>query len=103
MDYSIQLLSDLLTSSIGHNLFESAKRLRLPELPAFALEHLPNRNSLIYGELYGISKEASTIYRATLRYEGKHLHTFCFSEALLCIASLISIHHFAAHVQVLVR
>ncbi|CAD6249220.1 unnamed protein product [Miscanthus lutarioriparius] len=53
----------------GHNLFESAKRLRLPELPAFALEHLPNRNSLIYGELYGISKEASTIYRATLRYE----------------------------------
>lgn len=72
----MQLLSDLLTTSIGHNLFESAKRLRLPELPAFALEHLPNRNSLIYGDLYGISKEASTIYRATLRYEGKHLHTF---------------------------
>jgi alpha-aminoadipic semialdehyde synthase len=62
----------------GSSLYESAKRLRLPELPAFALEHLPNRNSLIYGDLYGISKEASTIYRATLRYEG--LCTFCSSE-----------------------
>jgi hypothetical protein len=103
MDYSTQLLSDLLTTPIGHNLYESAKRLRLPELPAFALEHLPNRNSLIYGDLYGISKEASTIYRATLCYEGKHLHTFCFTEAFLFIASPISICHFAAHVQVLVR
>uniref|UniRef100_A0A0D9VLW6 Saccharopine dehydrogenase (NAD(+), L-glutamate-forming) n=1 Tax=Leersia perrieri TaxID=77586 RepID=A0A0D9VLW6_9ORYZ len=55
----------------GDKLYESAQRLRLPELPAFALEHLPNRNSLIYGDLYGISKEASTVYRATLRYEGK--------------------------------
>ncbi|XP_062220508.1 alpha-aminoadipic semialdehyde synthase-like isoform X1 [Phragmites australis] len=54
----------------GNKLYNSAKRLRLPELPAFALEHLPNRNSLIYGDLYGISKEASTVYRATLRYEG---------------------------------
>ncbi|KAK3159292.1 hypothetical protein QOZ80_2AG0148270 [Eleusine coracana subsp. coracana] len=62
----------------GNTLFDSAKRLRLPELPAFALEHLPNRNSLIYGELYGISKEASTVYRATLRYEG-----FCEIMAIL--------------------
>ncbi|KAL6911598.1 hypothetical protein ACP4OV_000403 [Aristida adscensionis] len=54
----------------GNELFDSAKRFRLPELPAFALEHLPNRNSLMYGDLYGISKEASTVYRATLRYEG---------------------------------
>ncbi|VAI61785.1 unnamed protein product [Triticum turgidum subsp. durum] len=45
----------------GSKLYESAKRLRLPELPAFALEHLPNRNSLMYGDLYGISKEASTV------------------------------------------
>uniref|UniRef100_A0A0E0CS97 Saccharopine dehydrogenase (NAD(+), L-glutamate-forming) n=1 Tax=Oryza meridionalis TaxID=40149 RepID=A0A0E0CS97_9ORYZ len=52
----------------GDKLYESAKRLRLPELPAFALEHLPNRNSLMYGDLYGISKEASTVYRATLRF-----------------------------------
>ncbi|AQK56126.1 Lysine-ketoglutarate reductase/saccharopine dehydrogenase1 [Zea mays] len=63
----------------GHNLYESAKRLRLRELPAFALEHLPNRNSLIYGDLYGISKEASTIYRATLRYEG-------FSEIMVTLS-----------------
>ncbi len=39
-------------------------------MPAFALERLPNRDSLSYGNLYGIDKEASTIFRATLRYEG---------------------------------
>ncbi|KAF8730179.1 hypothetical protein HU200_017151 [Digitaria exilis] len=65
----------------GSNLYESAKRLRLPELPAFALEHLPNRNSLIYGDLYGISNEASTVYRATLRYEG-------FSEIMATLSKI---------------
>jgi saccharopine dehydrogenase-like NADP-dependent oxidoreductase len=33
------------------------------------LEVLPNRNSLKYGELYGIP-DASTIFRGTLRYQG---------------------------------
>jgi hypothetical protein len=65
-------MSNLIANSTGNSLYDSAKRLRLPEFPAFALEHLPNRNSLIYGDLYGVSKEASTIYRATLRYEGKN-------------------------------
>ncbi|KAG2662088.1 hypothetical protein PVAP13_1KG526730 [Panicum virgatum] len=65
----------------GSSLYESAKRLRLPGLPAFALEHLPNRNSLIYGDLYGISEEASTIYRATLRYEG-------FSEIMATLSKI---------------
>lgn len=46
-------------------------RFRIPDLPAFALECLPNRNSLVYGDLYGIADEASTIFRGTLRYEGK--------------------------------
>lgn len=55
--------------------------LRLPEVPAFALEHLPNRNSLMYGDLYGISKEASTVYRATLRYEG-------FSDIMAVLAKI---------------
>lgn len=96
-------MNDLLTTSTGSYLYESAKRLRLPELPAFALEHLPNRNSLIYGDLYGISNEASTVYRATLRYEGKHLCTFCFSDTFLCISSLISTHHFVEYAQVLAR
>ncbi|KAK6934630.1 Alanine dehydrogenase/pyridine nucleotide transhydrogenase, N-terminal [Dillenia turbinata] len=54
----------------GDNLYDSAVRLRIPHLPAFALECLPNRNSLVYGELYGIEHEASTIFRGTLRYEG---------------------------------
>ncbi|KAM0874703.1 hypothetical protein ACQ4PT_037255 [Festuca glaucescens] len=65
----------------GSKLYESAKRIRLPELPAFALEHLPNRNSLMYGDLYGISKEASTVYRSTLRYEG-------FSEIMAILAKI---------------
>ena len=38
-------------------------------LPGFHLEGYPNRDSTIYGELYGIS-EASTIVRGTLRYKG---------------------------------
>ncbi|GFP97632.1 alpha-aminoadipic semialdehyde synthase [Phtheirospermum japonicum] len=47
----------------GDKLYDSALRLRLPDFPAFALECLPNRNSLVYGELYGIENEASTIFR----------------------------------------
>ncbi|KAK3013616.1 hypothetical protein RJ639_009319 [Escallonia herrerae] len=54
----------------GENLYDSAISLRIPDLPAFALECLPNRNSLIYGDLYGIGHEAATIFRGTLRYEG---------------------------------
>ncbi|MCO5591337.1 hypothetical protein L7F22_045319 [Adiantum nelumboides] len=54
----------------GEELFSSAVPVRLPKLPAFALERLPNRDSLQYGDLYGISLEASTVFRATLRYEG---------------------------------
>ncbi|XP_078157714.1 lysine-ketoglutarate reductase/saccharopine dehydrogenase bifunctional enzyme isoform X2 [Carex rostrata] len=65
----------------GKELYDSAKSFRLSDLPAFALEHLPNRNSLIYGDLYGISKEASTIYRATLRYEG-------FSEIMATLGKI---------------
>lgn len=54
----------------GDDLYDSATRFRIPDLPAFALECLPNRNSLVYGDLYGIGNEASTIFRGTLRYEG---------------------------------
>ncbi|XP_027072191.1 alpha-aminoadipic semialdehyde synthase isoform X1 [Coffea arabica] len=54
----------------GDHLYDSASRIRLADLPAFALECLPNRNSLLYGELYGIENEASTVFRGTLRYEG---------------------------------
>lgn len=54
----------------GEKLFSTALPVRLRNTPAFALERLPNRDSLKYGDLYGISKEASTIFRATLRYQG---------------------------------
>lgn len=61
---------DKIVNVPGDKLFSSAIRLQLPKLPAFALERLPNRDSLQYGDLYGISEEASTVFRATLRYEG---------------------------------
>lgn len=54
----------------GDSLYDSAVRVRLHDFPAFALECFPNRNSLVYGEVYGIEQEASTIFRGTLRYEG---------------------------------
>ncbi|KAK4478988.1 hypothetical protein RD792_014495 [Penstemon davidsonii] len=54
----------------GDNLYDSASKFRISDFPAFALECLPNRNSLVYGDLYGIQNEASTIFRGTLRYEG---------------------------------
>ena len=48
-------------------------------LPGFHLEGYPNRDSTIYGELYGIS-EASTIVRGTLRYKGRSLHFILLSD-----------------------
>ncbi|KAK1280738.1 Alpha-aminoadipic semialdehyde synthase [Acorus gramineus] len=65
----------------GNELYDSARIFRIPNLPAFALECLPNRNSLIYGDLYGIGDEASTIFRGTLRYEG-------FSQIMGCLAKI---------------
>ncbi|KAK6236637.1 Saccharopine dehydrogenase [Theobroma cacao] len=65
----------------GDDLYDSAVRFRIPELPAFALECLPNRNSLTYGEMYGIGHEASTIFRGTLRFEG-------FSEIMGTLARI---------------
>lgn len=51
----------------GGKLFETAKPMHV--LPAFALEVLPNRNSLSYGDLYGLP-QLETIFRGTLRYQG---------------------------------
>jgi len=52
----------------GTSLFDSARRLSING-PALALEMLPNRNSLLYREAYGL-EAASTIFRGTLRYAG---------------------------------
>lgn len=65
----------------GHDLYDSASKLRIPNFPAFSFECLPNRNSLVYGDLYGIGEEASTVFRGTLRYEG-------FSETMGTLAKL---------------
>ncbi|XP_049934665.1 alpha-aminoadipic semialdehyde synthase isoform X2 [Nymphaea colorata] len=59
-----------LDPGIGDELYDFATTIRFPHLPAFALEYIPNRDSLVYGRLYGIIDEASTILRGTLRYEG---------------------------------
>ena len=45
-----------------------AKRLHI--LPGFALEGIPNRDSVKYADLYGIAAEAHTVFRGSLRYEG---------------------------------
>ncbi|TMW55077.1 hypothetical protein Poli38472_013839 [Pythium oligandrum] len=51
----------------GEDLLKSNERVNF--LPAFAIEQIPNRNSLPYSEIYGIP-EAHSIFRGTLRYAG---------------------------------
>ncbi|KAJ4837985.1 hypothetical protein Tsubulata_043191 [Turnera subulata] len=68
----------------GDKLYDSAFKFRIPDLPAFALECLPNRDSLVYGKLYGIENEASTIFRGTLRYEAQ-IEMRMLSKPLGCI------------------
>ncbi|KAL2461012.1 lysine-ketoglutarate reductase/saccharopine dehydrogenase bifunctional enzyme [Abeliophyllum distichum] len=64
----------------GEDLYVSAKKLRIADFPAFALECLPNRDFLVYDDLYGIGNEASTIFCGTLRYEGKICFWSMFSH-----------------------
>lgn len=44
---------------------------KLDILPGFALEGIPNRDSVKYADLYGIAAEAQTVFRGSLRYHGK--------------------------------
>lgn len=53
----------------GTNLLNSARPIDIRN-PAFSLEQLPNRNSLPYGDIYGLDDAALTVYRGTLRYAG---------------------------------
>lgn len=43
---------------------------KLDFLPGFALEGIPNRDSVKYADLYGIAAEAHTVFRGSLRYHG---------------------------------
>lgn len=61
------LLDGKITDVAGENLLENAQEFNA--WPALNLECLPNRNSLVYGEKYGIGS-AATIFRGTLRYCG---------------------------------
>lgn len=51
----------------GVDLLKSNKRVNF--LPAFAIEQIPNRDSLPYADIYGIP-DAHSIFRGTLRYAG---------------------------------
>lgn len=68
--FTISSLFYFICKLAGDSLYDSAVKFQIPDLPAFALECLPNRNSLVYGDIYGIAQEASSIFRGTLRYEG---------------------------------
>jgi len=52
----------------GMELFKKSQKLNI--FPAFALEGVPNRNSLAYAEEYNI-QNAETVFRGTLRYNVK--------------------------------
>lgn len=47
---------------------------KLDILPGFALEGIPNRDSVKYADLYGIAAEAQTIFRGSLRYHGEKIN-----------------------------
>lgn len=49
------------------SLFKNPQQVSI--YPAFALEVLPNRDSISYKDVYGL-KDAHTIFRGTLRYQG---------------------------------
>jgi len=51
------------------DLLASVKPFRMHNLPSLALEQLPNRDSTLYEEKYGI-QGVETCFRGTLRYEG---------------------------------
>lgn len=54
----------------GSDLLNAAFPVKIwPDL-SYGLECIPNRDSLHYGDLYGISKDSDTIFRGTLRYRG---------------------------------
>ena len=53
-------------------------------LPGFHLEGYPNRDSTIYGDLYGI-REAHTLLRGTLRYAGILILILYFHEKRIYI------------------
>mmetsp|Transcript_68140 Transcript_68140/g.106517 ORF Transcript_68140/g.106517 Transcript_68140/m.106517 type:complete len:914 (-) Transcript_68140:26-2767(-) len=52
----------------GDSLLSSAEAFK--GWPSLNLEVLPNRDSTIYGDLYGISDTAKDVFRGTLRYAG---------------------------------
>lgn len=52
----------------GGELMSSTKDLDF--LPGFNLEGFPNRDSLVYKDLYGLNSDVQTVLRGTLRYKG---------------------------------
>jgi alpha-aminoadipic semialdehyde synthase len=50
--------------------------------PGFNLEGIPNRDSTIYAEQYGIKDEVRTMFRGTLRYTVSPLPLFTLSKLI---------------------
>lgn len=56
----------------GIQLFKHKQKVNL--FPGFNLEGIPNRDSTVYAELYGIKDEVQTMFRGTLRYTVRLLY-----------------------------
>ena len=71
-----------ITEIPSQDLLQSAQRCEV--FPTLNLEVLPNRDSIAYGDVYGISDTVQTLFRGTLRYEGwsQIMHSF-FKSGLL--------------------
>lgn len=62
---------NVIVNVAGGDLLCSARPTTSGVFPTLSLEHLPNRDAMPYGDIYGInSKRCQKIYRGTLRYAG---------------------------------
>jgi alpha-aminoadipic semialdehyde synthase len=73
----------------GDQLLASAEPMLYNLWTDLALECLPNRNSLSYGDLYGISNTADTIFRGTLRFAGFSNLMYQLRQLGLCVLAHI--------------
>ena len=85
----------------GGELLAHAKRLNI--LPGFALEGIPNRDSVKYADLYGISTEAHTVFRGSLRYEGAYFFFLLLNkrDVTSSFTRHILISFFPSHIRIL--
>ena len=64
----------------GSQLLEKIISNPVDAFKGFALEGLPNRDSLSYIDQYGLSTDIKTMFRGTLRYKGFSSLLSCFNQ-----------------------